>query len=61
MSNNYDDGAWRIVCDGRRQALGEPGDFVFKTRDEAARAERELVRQMTLDRLSKRADQQTAA
>lgn len=61
VSNNYDDGAWRIVCDGRRQALGEPGDFVFKTRDEAARAERELVRQITLDRLSKRADQQTAA
>ncbi len=61
VSNNYDDGAWRIVCDGRRQALGQPGDFTFKTRDEAARAERELVRQITLDRLSKRASQQTAA
>lgn len=61
VSNNYEDGAWRIVCDGRRQALGQPGDFAFKTRDEAARAERVLARQMTLDRLSKRTDQQAAA
>ncbi|HEJ4407850.1 TPA: hypothetical protein SL557_000129 [Pseudomonas aeruginosa] len=61
VSNNYEDGAWRIVCDDRRQALGQAGDFTFKTRDEAARAERELVRQITLDRLAKRAGSQSAA
>lgn len=61
VSNNYEDGAWRIVCDDRRQALGQAGDFTFKTRDEAARAERELVRQITLDRLAKRAGSESAA
>ncbi|WP_205582865.1 hypothetical protein [Pseudomonas aeruginosa] len=61
VSNNYEDGAWRIVCDDRRQAPGQAGDFTFKTRDEAARAERELVRQITLDRLAKRAGSQSAA
>lgn len=45
VSNNYDDGLWRIVCDSRRVTLGQPGDFTFATREEAARAERERVRQ----------------
>lgn len=44
VSNNYADGKWRIVCDPRRDGLNEPGDFTFATRDEAAKAERELVR-----------------
>ncbi|HBO2935113.1 TPA: hypothetical protein L4R50_000107 [Pseudomonas aeruginosa] len=61
VSNNYEDGAWRIACDDRRQALGQPGDFTFKSRDEAARAERDLVRQITLDRLAKRAGSHSAA
>jgi hypothetical protein len=43
VSNNYEDGRWRIVCDPRRDQLGGPGDFTFPTRDAAARAERELV------------------
>ena len=44
VSNNYEDGKWRIACDPRREGLNEPGDFTFITRDAAARAERELVR-----------------
>lgn len=43
VSRNYPDGKWRIVCDDRRTELGAPGDFTFKTRDEAARAEYALV------------------
>ncbi len=39
VSRNYKDGKWRIVCDDRRGNLGEEGDYTFKTRDEAARAE----------------------
>ncbi|MBA1280465.1 hypothetical protein [Stutzerimonas stutzeri] len=61
VSNNYDDGKWRIVCDPRRGSLGQPGDFTFKTRDEAARAERVLIRDMALEMLAKRADRLKAA
>lgn len=43
VSNNYPDKKWRIVCDPRRSGLNEPGDFIFKTRDAAARAEFDLV------------------
>lgn len=44
VSNNYQDGKWRIVCDPRRKDLGEEGDFTFRTRKDAAIAESELVR-----------------
>lgn len=43
VSNNYADGQWRIVCDPRRGALNETGDFTFRSRDDAAYAERELA------------------
>ena len=43
VSNNYEDGKWRIACDTR--ALEERP--TFKTRDEAARAEWLLARQST--------------
>lgn len=43
VSQNYDDGKWRIVCDPRRNRLGEDGDYTFPTREAAARAERELA------------------
>ncbi|AGL46195.1 MULTISPECIES: hypothetical protein [Pseudomonas] len=43
VSNNYPDGKWRIVCDRRRTDLGKEGDFIFETRDGAARAEFDLV------------------
>ena len=43
VSRNYPDGRWRIVCDSRRIDLGQPGDFTFKSRDDAARAEYELA------------------
>lgn len=46
VSNNFDDKKWRVVCDDRRTGLNEPGDFTFKTRDEAARAEFELVERL---------------
>jgi hypothetical protein len=46
VSNNYPDKKWRIVCDDRRSALGEPGDFTFASRDAAARAEYQLVQAM---------------
>lgn len=39
VSNNYADKRWRIVCDDRRDQLGQPGDFTFRSRDEAAMAE----------------------
>lgn len=39
VSNSYPDKKWRVVCDDRRNALGEPGDFTFPSRDAAARAE----------------------
>lgn len=44
VSNNYADSKWRVVCDSRRVGLDVPGDFSFNTREEAAMAERELVR-----------------
>ena len=47
VSNNYPDKKWRIACNTRRRNLGEEGDFTFKTRDAAARAERELVASLT--------------
>lgn len=37
VSRNYTDRKWRIVCDNR------PGDWTYRTRDEAAQAERELI------------------
>lgn len=43
VSRNYPDGKWRIVCDPRRSDIGEPGDFTFGSRDEAARAELDLA------------------
>ncbi|UEC01659.1 hypothetical protein [Burkholderia vietnamiensis] len=43
VSNNYPDKKWRIVCDNRRQALNEPGDVTFRSREEAARAEQVLA------------------
>lgn len=46
VSNNYPDKKWRIACDDRRSVLGDSGDFTFKTRDAAGRAERELVAQL---------------
>ena len=39
VSRNYDDGKWRIVCDSR-----DPQP-TYRTRDEAARAERDLAAQ----------------
>lgn len=48
VSNNYVDGKWRIACDSRRDNLNKPGDFTFKSRGEAAKAERELVRMEAL-------------
>lgn len=47
VSRNYPDKKWRIVCDPRRKGnLNEEGDFTYKTRDEAALAEYELVEEM---------------
>ena len=50
VSNNYPDKKWRIVCDDRRTMLSEPGDrfgmpgdFMYASRDAAARAEHALV------------------
>jgi hypothetical protein len=37
VSRNYPDKKWRIACDER------PGDHTYRTRDEAARAEWEMV------------------
>ncbi len=39
VSRNYPDRKWRIACDPR------PGDHTYKTRDEAAAAELELMRE----------------
>lgn len=52
VSNNYPDGKWRIVCDARRNELNQPGDFTFKTRDAAARAEFDLVAAMEVAALA---------
>lgn len=46
VSNKYPDKKWRIVCDSRRNGLGEAGDFTYKSRDAAAKAERELVQSL---------------
>lgn len=46
VSRNYPDKKWRIVCDNRRRELGGPGDFTFKSRDEAAQAELDLTQAM---------------
>lgn len=54
VSNKFVDRRWRVVCDPRRGGLGETGDFTFKSRDEAARAERELVRQEAVALKAKR-------
>lgn len=54
VSNNYQDGKWRIVCDPRRNDIGQPGDFTFKTRNEAAHAERALIREQFIEMLAKR-------
>lgn len=43
VSNHYPDKKWRIACDDRRLALNEPGDVTFRTREEAACAERLLA------------------
>lgn len=40
VSRNYADSKWRIVC-AEGSGPGEPNDRTFKTRDDAARAERE--------------------
>jgi hypothetical protein len=37
VSRNYPDKRWRIACDGR------PGDYTYRTRDAAARAEQVLA------------------
>ena len=40
VSRNYPDRKWRIICDRRRRGdIGEPGDYTYPSRDEAARAE----------------------
>lgn len=46
VSRNYPDRKWRIVCDPRRSTIGGEGDFTFKDRDSAARAEYELALSM---------------
>lgn len=43
VSRNYPDGKWRIVCDKRE------GDHTYPSRDEAARAEREITLALTLN------------
>lgn len=52
VSNNYPDKKWRIANDERRDNLGEPGDFTFRTRDEAAKAERALIREQVKVRMA---------
>lgn len=48
VSRNYLDKQWRIVCDPRRDMLGCAGDYTFPTREAAALAERELIKQLAL-------------
>lgn len=43
VSRNYPDGKWRIVCDNRRDNLGEPGDHTYPSREAAALAEARLI------------------
>lgn len=49
VTNIYYDKRWRIQGDDRRHGLGKPGDFYFATREEAAIAERQLVRELTIE------------
>lgn len=42
VSNNYQDKKWRIACDDRRT------EYTYTTRDEAARAEHQLVKMIAL-------------
>lgn len=64
VSRNYPDRKWRIVCDDRPDAFER---FAYRTRDEAAAAERDLIevgvlgreneasgRKVTLERLAER-------
>ena len=48
VSNNYTDKKWRIACDDRRIEIGGEGDFTFKSRDAAARAEFDLTNAMSM-------------
>ena len=49
VSNNYPDKKWRIACDDRRVGgLGGEGDFTYKSRDAAARAEYDLVQRLVV-------------
>lgn len=48
VSRNYPDKKWRIVCDKRWFAYEM---HTYKTRDEAARAERELVKDIASGQL----------
>ena len=41
VSNKYDDGKWRIVCDSRDDAHNK---YTYPTRDAAANAEHELTK-----------------
>ncbi len=44
VSRNYKDRKWRIVCDSREGSFpGGPNDHTYRTRDEAAAAERDLI------------------
>jgi hypothetical protein len=52
VSSNYPDRKWRIVCDRRRGDLNAPGDVTFRTRDEAALAERLLALEAWVEAVS---------
>lgn len=44
VSRNYSDRKWRIVCDSRDGSFpGGPNDHTYASRDDAARAERDLI------------------
>jgi hypothetical protein len=70
VSRNYPDRKWRIACDDRPDAFER---FTYRTRDEAAAAERDLIavgvlgrksessgRKVTLERLAERHEISTA-
>lgn len=59
VSRNYVDKKWRIACDNRRVNLGEPGDFTFGSRDEAALAEHALAIQAWVKHVEGRVHAQT--
>jgi len=54
VTNTYFDKRWRIQCDDRSHTIGKPGDIYFATREEAAKAERELVRERTIKTMQNR-------